>query len=699
MDARRGTERKNSLEYFLQKITGSFILCPRPQDSYYCNFKKGRVSKVRKGQMIDILFTAANIGGVKIANRLVMAAMTTNFADPEGHVTEKMIAYYLARARGGTGLIVVEPASVELRGKRLSRNLAIYKDDFIPGLTRLAEQIKKAGSRVFLQINHGGRECSRSITGEQPVAPSRVASSYSGIKSQGEEPKTLTSQEIEQWEDAFAAAACRAERAGFDGVEIHGAHGYLVSQFCSPLTNLRTDSYGLDVRGRALFFRNIIERCKQKLGPGFPVVARINGVDYVEGGIDVDEALGIAKLLEEAGADAIHVSVGTHASRPYLMIPGMHVLRGCNLELTKRFKQSLGIPIICVGRINHPKVAAEAIAGGAADFVAMGRALIADPELPQKIREKREDLRLCIACNEGCLGRLHRGMDMSCSVNPEVGYEIDSASRMARPPQQREIWVIGGGPAGLEAARVAALRGCKVTLWEKGCDIGGQLNLAVIPPDRQEIGNIISYYKSALPRLGVTIKIEKEVTGSLVRSHCPAAGVLATGAIPAVPSIPGVNQNHVFNAWEILSGRKEAGKKCVVIGAGPVGMETAEFLAVKRHSIILLDILPWSEVLRAYPRAEVVYHEMKREELGIEFHGPVQIVNIAESSITYKEGGWKKSIMEVDTVVLATGATPCNDLIAGLSGTGLKIISVGDCSRIGKIIDAIHSGYEAALAL
>ena len=654
---------------------------------------------IHKEEPVSILFTPERIGSLQIANRLVMPAMTTSFADPEGHVTDRMKAYYRARGEGGAGLIIVELAAVEPRGRRLNRNLTIYRDDCLPGLAGLASAVKETGSRVFLQLNHGGRECSRAVTGEQPVAPSAIASPYSGIKSQGELPRTLSLKEIEALEEAFTLAACRAKQAGFDGVEIHGAHGYLISQFCSPLTNLRTDAYGFDLRGRTFFFRNVIRRCKERAGADFPVIARINGRDYVEGVLDLPESLEMAGLLQEAGADGVHVSVGMHASRPYMMIPGMDIPRGCNLELAGAFKKALKVPVIGVGRINDPATAEAALSGASADFVALGRALIADPEWPNKVKNGRKDLRLCIACDEGCIGRLHQGLPMSCSINPAVGKEAEFKSRLATPPRHRRVWVIGAGPAGMEAARIAAARGCEVTLWEKNNHLGGQLNLAVIPPGRQEIGNILTYYQAVLPEAGVAIRSGETFRVSSLKDPLPEAVVVATGASPTAPSIIGVDQGHVVQAWDILSGAALPGKKCVVIGAGPVGMETSEYLALRGHTVLLFDILPWPEVMKAYPRAEVVLHEMKIEALAIAFHGPVEIEAIDDSALTFREKGWRKSILDIDTVVLAAGVRPCPSPLSEMKAMDLPCFIVGDCSGIGKIIDAVHSGAEAALAL
>lgn len=648
---------------------------------------------------MNSIFSPKNIGKLEIANRIVMPAMTTNFADSSGHVTEKMISYYQARAKGGVGLIIVEPASVELRGKRLPFNLAIFNDEFIPGLAELAKVIKLEGSRAFLQINHGGRECSNSITGMKPIAPSALPSTYSGIKKTGEEPDTLTAAMIEGLEVSFAKAALRAKQAGFDGIEIHGAHGYLISQFCSPNSNFRTDMYGGNLEGRALFYQNVIRRCKETTGADFSIIARINAIDYVEGGLELGESLRIAALLEKAGADAIHVSVGTHASRPYMMIPGMHVPRGCNLGQSKELKKTLNIPVICVGRINHPDIAEYALSSSSADFVAMGRALIADPDLPRKMAMESTPIRRCIACNEGCINRIHKGLPMSCSINPTVGLETEHQLSFNKAPDNTNILIIGAGPAGLEAARMSAARGCKVSLWEQENELSGQLKLASIPPGRSELLNIMEYYEPELKTLKIDVTLGQAFSLDSIKNMPPDAIILATGASPSELPIPGMQMNSV-SAWKVLSGEvKEIKSPCVIIGAGPVGLETAEWLAEKGHSVVILDSRDWKTLVNSYPRSESVFHEMQLEILKIELHTGVEVTKVTTDTVFYVKNSIPRSLLGIGTIITAIGSTSVTTLENSLRELSIPLYKVGDCTSPGKIIDAIHSGYQAAIKL
>lgn len=645
------------------------------------------------------LFMPGKIGCLELPNRIIMAAMTTNFADEAGHVTHQMLAYYRKRAQGGVGLIIIEATYVALSGKRFKHNLCIFDDSFIPGLRELAAVVKSAGARAAIQLNHGGRESSKAITGIDPIAPSSVASAYSGIGPCGEVPKTATLEEISELIEAFGRAARRAREAGFDAVEIHGAHGYLISEFLSPLTNLRTDAYGGDVAGRTRFYSEVIRRCKELAGKDFPVITRINAHDFMPAGLQLEESLQAASILEKTGADAIHVSVGMHSSRPYMIIPGMFISRACNAEYAKRFKQVLGVPVICVGRINDPGLADEILRDQTADFVCMGRAFIADPDWPRKYQVGRSDIRKCIACNEGCIGRIHKQRSLACSVNPEVGREAELTGGLTPAPDAKRIWVVGGGPAGMEAARVAASRGHDVTLWEKEEGLGGQLNLGVIPPGRVEIGNILGFYQVALRDLGVKVNLCRTLHKEMVEKERPDAVIVATGAKPAIPPIPGAGEYCVL-AWDVLAGRTgNIGSPCVIIGAGPTGLETAEFLAEKGCRVGVMDVLTWEELLETYPRAEAVYHQMRMEELDIEFHGGVQVKEIRPHQVLYRQNGWERALTDVNTVILATGSVPADGLARAISDLGVRIVEAGDCQKPGKIIDAVDAGFRAGLSV
>ncbi|HZT48145.1 MAG TPA: NADH:flavin oxidoreductase, partial [Hyphomicrobiaceae bacterium] len=365
------------------------------------------------------LFRAGRVGHLAVPNRIVFAATSSELADEHGFVGDDAVEYYAERARGGVGLIVVEATYVEQEGKRLHHNAMLHEDRFIPGQRRIVEAVHAAGAKIAVQLNHGGRESIPAVSGSVPLAPSPLASQFTGV---GEAviPKELTLAEIERIITRFADAAVRAREAGYDAVELHGAHGYLIGEFLSPASNRREDEYGGSTEGRARFCVRLVEAIKARLGRDYPVIVRMNGHDHVPGGLELDEAIEIAAMLEKAGADAISVSGGVHASRPYMVIPGMSVPRGCYARYGEAMRRRLGVPVMTVGRINTPALAEEILARGQADFICLSRALIADPYFPAKARAGRaETIAPCIACNE-CIATVHRHKGLACTVNPMV---------------------------------------------------------------------------------------------------------------------------------------------------------------------------------------------------------------------------------------------------------------------------------------
>ena len=357
--------------------------------------------------MFPHLFSPARIGSLELPNRIVFAATSSELADREGLVTDDMVEYYVERARGGAGLIVVEATYVDPRGKRLHHNAMLHDDRYIPGMRRLVGAVHAAGARTALQLNDGGRESVPEVSGALPRAPSALPSRFTAV-GDGVIPQELTVAEIQELVRSFTEAARRARTAGFDAVELHGAHGYLIGQFLSPESNHRRDGYGGDTPRRARFFVELVEAIKRELGREYPVICRMNGRDLVPGGLELDEAVEIGVLLQAAGADAVSVSGGIHASRPYAIIPGMSVPRGCYVPYAEAFKQRLTVPIMAVGRINTPALAEEILSSGRADLICLSRALLADPHFPAKARSGQVDRIVpCIACNE-CIATIHR---------------------------------------------------------------------------------------------------------------------------------------------------------------------------------------------------------------------------------------------------------------------------------------------------
>ncbi|GIX47517.1 MAG: hypothetical protein KatS3mg131_1728 [Candidatus Tectimicrobiota bacterium] len=487
------------------------------------------------------LFTPICLRGVELRNRIVMPAMTTRLATPEGFVTPPLLAYYLARARGGAGLITVEMASPDPAGRHRAHELGISDERFVPGLQELTAQLKATGARVAIQLGHAGGHTRPDVTGLPPVAPSAVPHEVHEGDTRTVLPCELSKAEIQRLVEAFAAAAARAKRAGFDVVELHGAHGYLIAQFLSPLDNQRRDEYGGSLRHRARFALEVVAACRQQVGD-FPLVFRLSADEYAPGGLTPAEAVEVCRWLQEAGVDALHVSAGCYRSQPSaaVMIPPMAYPEGVFLPLARAVKAAVRVPVIAVGRLHDPALAERVVAEGQADLVALGRQLIADPEWPRKVQEgRRDEIRPCIACNT-CVDHMRDGHPLSCLVNPWVGQEGREVLKpVARP---RRVLVVGGGPAGMEAARLLALRGHRVALYEQRPQLGGQLLLAAKAPLFQNVETraevllrFVAFLARQLERAGVEVHLGQRVTPPQVARLQPEVVVLATGATYRLP--------------------------------------------------------------------------------------------------------------------------------------------------------------------
>ena len=487
------------------------------------------------------LFEPITIRGVEIPNRIVMPPMTTRLADPDGTVTEELIQYYLARAHGGTGLLIVEMCSPEPAGRHRARELGLFDDRFLPGLRELTARLKAAGARAAVQIGHAGGHTRQDVTGMPPVAPSALPHVVQEVDTRTVVPLALTREGIRAVIQAFADATERAKRAGFDVVEIHGAHGYLIAQFLSPLDNHRTDEYGGSLRNRARFALEVLEACRERVGD-LPLIFRVSADEYAAGGVALDDARELSPWLVEAGADALHVSAGCYRSRPSgaVMIPPMSYPEGVFLHLARAIKSCVGVPVIAVGRLHDPALAERVLAEGQADMVALGRQLIADPEWPRKVRAGRADeIRPCISCNT-CVDGMREGARIQCLVNAMAGREVQFELRPV--PRPRSVMVVGGGPAGMEAARVLALRGHRVVLVEQSDRLGGQLRLAARAPifqnvetDASVLLRFVEFLGRQLGTVGVAVKLGQAVTPRLVNELKPEVVVLATGASYRVP--------------------------------------------------------------------------------------------------------------------------------------------------------------------
>lgn len=617
------------------------------------------------------LFTPVKIGALRLKNRLIMSPVGTRLARG-GAVTGPLVDFYRARALGGVGFIVLEPCFVEPTAEE--RFLSLHDDRFVSGLARLTAAIHACGIPIGVQLFHPGWQEGASDARFLPPIP----------------PAALSREEMQRLRDSFARAAVRARRAGFDLIEIHAAHGYLLSQFLSPFGNRRTDEYGGGPEGRARFVVEIIRSVRRAVGERIPLSCRINGADHVPGGLELAQAQEIAPLLERAGLDLLSVSAGALGSYP-LTIPPYDVPEGCYVPLAEGIRKVVRVPVVTAGRINSPDLAEAVIASGRADLVAMARGLVADPDLPNKAAAGQTAcIRKCIGCNI-CLDSDYEG-HIACTVNPMAGREGELA--IVPAPRPKRVIVVGAGPAGLEVSRVAALRGHHVTLFEEDGEIGGQWRIAACPPHKQGFLDLLDWFTGELHRLGVELRLGEGVGPEAICAMNPDAVIVAVGAVPALPPIPGIDRQRVVHAWDVLQGAGSFGRRVLVIGGGATGLETAEFLAARGAGVTVVEML---DRFAADMGGTAAFHLRARlKEQGVRLIRGTRVEAITDRGVRVRCGGREEVWEEFDTVVIALGVKPRDGRWESLRGRVPELYVIGDAAAPGRGADAIRQGSEAA---
>ncbi len=621
---------------------------------------------------------------------MVMAPMATHYADETGAVTQKFKDYYVARARGGVGLMVIESGYIHPLGRGGMRRLGLHDDRLIPGLKELVDLVHADGAAICSQIHHAGRQINVAFTGGRyPVSASSIPAGMEGVV-----PRTLRVEEIEELVEAFGQAARRSLAAGFDAILIHAAHGYLIHQFLSPLSNRRKDRYGGTFTRRLRFLKEVVHRCLEEVGKEYPLMVRFSADEFIAGGFTLREGQKIAQNLEQWGVKAIHVSGGTHDTQEMEIQP-MAIPRGCLVHLAEGIKKVVQVPVATVGRIVDPKMAEDILQQGKADLITLGRALLADPEFPKKAQGGRADeIRPCIACLQGCLDHLYQGLPITCLVNPQAGREVEFRIKPAE--KRKKVLIIGGGPGGMEAARVAALRGHEVTLVEKEDHLGGQFHLASFPPGKQEIRVFLEYLVGQLKKLNVKIFLNQEISPAKIPQTDAEVIILASGGTPQKPEIPGVERENVLTAWEALMNPERIGEKALVVGAGAVGAETAEFLADRGRQVTLIEMV--KEIALDEERINRKLLLRRLGEKGVKVRVLTKATAIIPQGVEVEANG-RREILPADTVVLATGVQSNKSLEEGLKSLKLDFYSIGDCVTPRKAIDAIHEGFKTGLQI
>jgi 2,4-dienoyl-CoA reductase-like NADH-dependent reductase (Old Yellow Enzyme family)/thioredoxin reductase len=644
--------------------------------------------------MFPKLFEPGSIGNLRLKNRIVKAPQHTGLSNPDGSVTERMLRYYKDVALGGVGMIVVEYAWIDNDASRASPcQLGISSVDHIPGLSLLAQTIQANGAKAGIQISHAGRQ---RFTLARPKAPSTVP--WEELYAQGcPPPDVLTFEEILQIVKSFGQAAKRAQIADFDMVEIHACHGYLISNFLSPRTNKRTDWYGGSPENRMRFLLEAITEIKSQVGSEYPVCVRVSGIDYEPDGTTIEETIELCKRLEALGVAAIHMSGGNHHQTIHEVSPmGMSLAH--NVWAAEAVRKEIHIPVIASGSITSPELAEKILADGKGDFIGLGRPLWADPCFPQKAMEGRpEDIRPCIRCNDGCLARGdHLAKTIQCSVNVAVCREEEF--KITRTEHPKKVAVIGGGPAGMEAARVCALKGHQVTLYEKR-ELGGALLEASIPEFKApDLKPLVQYLKTQVKKLKIKVVNEEASVKTLKKGGFEAV-IVAAGATPlALSDVPGIDGPNVTTAVQVLHGKAKVGQKVIIIGGGIVGTEVGLFLGEQGKEVVFVEML--DTFMNNITFDEKLVYEERFRSLKVSVHTGKRLERVTDHGIIVMDRYGVRTTLPADTVVLAAGFRSNRELIEGLKADpSVQVFEAGDCVRPRKIFDAVHEGHLAAKLL
>jgi len=614
------------------------------------------------------ILSPLRIGTLEIKNRMVSGPIVSDWADTDGNVTPRMIDTYIERAAGGWGLVIVEATFIRPDGNNFRQMLGLWNDKQVVGHNELAEAIKLAGGKCVLQIMHGGRTARSAATGIQPV-------SASTRRPFGVNPRELSTEEVEKLVEEFGIAAGRTKEAGYDGVYIHGAHGFLITQFMDPFVNNRRDKYGDLMR----FPTEIVRAIRAAVGPDYPVLMRMNGDNFLgEQSITLNLAKEQAKVLEAAGVNGLDISAGIFETVWHQIQPPYYK-RGYLVHLAEGIKEVVSIPVGVAGRINDPTVANGVIKDGRADWVTFGRQCLADPDFPRKVAEGRlDDIRKCTACGEGCLKRLFSNYTVTCAINPRLGREWQYQMTPAASP--KKVVVVGGGLAGMEAARVAAKRGFKVTLYEKDNKLGGTMALYAGMPKlyMREFINPVDWLKRQLKSLEVDVKLNTKATAETVAGADVV--ILATGATPFKPDIPGIDKPFVFTEDDYLAGKVKLRAKVVVLG-GKWGAETAVSLAGEDGVKQLTLVEESGSVASVMDGCRQAVVGGYLAEAKVTVMTGRKAIAITDKGVTVMDKNWRVTDIPADTVVVSMGRVANDELAKALEGKVAELYKIGDCNR------------------
>jgi len=636
------------------------------------------------------LLQPIQIKSMVLENRVVIPPMGTFLSNEEGTVTEAALAYLKRRVKSGAGLFIQEITAVHPKGRTLPSQLGIFHDDHISGLKKIVDTVHSQGVKIAVQLHHAGRESSYHLRRGEAIGPSAMPSYvYGGT------PREMTIEDIKEIIDAFGKAAVRAREAGYDAVELHSAHGFLLHQFLSVHANQRKDEYGGDIRQRARFLVEVLQEVRRRVGDDYPISIRLSIDEEIKGGYTAEDMQTVVPELVKNGCDIIHASFGTHGSPAGIIQAPIEYQPGFNIGLARKIKEVVDIPVIGVGRFNNPFIADECIARGDADLIAFGRQHLADPDfLRNAINGRYEETNECLACNQGCIERaMFESKSIRCAINPETGQELIYPTKPAEV--SRNVWVIGAGPGGLTAACEAARLGHKVTLFEKAEQIGGQIRYAAQAPFKEPYGAWIKRLAAKADKMGVDIQTRVAVTGEMILQGKPEVVILATGGAEVTPPIAGIDQPQVVSAYQVLNGEVPLGENVLILGAGLIGLETADYVAAKGcQSITIVDQARKPPVSKASSHGYMLHSRLKKAGAQQIYGGAV--TRIDGNSVTVVAEEKEQSLTPIDQVIVAVGMRPVSELETVLKAQGIRHYVIGDALEVRRIIDATEEGAKAA---
>lgn len=637
------------------------------------------------------LFTELQIGSMTLKNRTFMAPMSLGYVNPDGVPGEEQQAYWLARAKGGVGCIITDATTVDPNTPYLGPTLCFREESSIARYKEFTNKIHSYGAKIIPQITHPGPESISSFSGVTPM-------SSSGYKnSMGQDTRALGIEELPAIIAQYAKASWQAKESGFDGIELHCAHGYmLLGSFLSPLRNTRTDAYGGSLKNRARLLLEVLDTIKETCGSDFPIILRISGSERISGGNTAEDMMQLVPTLIQHGVDAFEISGGVQYELPNKIIPSHGEKAGINVEEAAKIKSVSTVPVIVVGKINTPELAETVVEEEKADAVVLGRALLADPEFVNKIQEdRRDEIAPCAGCLVGCVGEQNKRRPASCVINPFAGKE----SRLSIEPAEisKKVAVVGGGIGGMAAARLAALRGETVTLYEKEEKLGGQILLAALPPYKDPLMKWIQFLEKELLRLNVQIERGHLVNAEeLIQSNFDAV-ILANGSQPIMPT----ENKNACTAHQILKEEKEIAEgNVLIVGGGMVGLETAEYLdSVKRGSLTLTVIEMKDTLGEGMAPANLVPAMIRLKNIGVNMMTKTRLISADEDTVRLETSGEEKELSGFTHIVYAMGSRPDQGLYDAVKDCGKEIYLIGDAKEAGQALQAVADGAAAAMAL